>query len=55
MSCRNDVKEISANFKDLAEVGLAVLKKIVIFEDSKMTVQTCLGLQAKKIGFLFPK
>ena len=30
-SYRNHVKEISENFKDLAKVGLAVLKKIVIF------------------------
>ena len=28
---RNHVKEILGNFKDLAKVGLAVLKKITIF------------------------
>ena len=30
-SYRNHAKKISGNFKNLARVGLAVLKKIVIF------------------------
>ena len=30
-------------------------KRSLIFEDSKMAAQTCSVLQARKVGFLFPK
>ena len=52
---RNHVKEISGNFKDLARVDLAVLKKIVNFWRFQNGSINLLGIAARKVCFLFPK
>ena len=51
-SCRNHVREISANFKDPARVGLAFLKKIVIFWTFQNGSIKLLGITSEENWFL---